>query len=83
MSYLADVEVNEIEAYRYWLDEGAFNSQKYKHENSCQCKDFCVPRGGLDIEECQHGMFKICICMYLMMSLIWVIRVDYAYRINL
>lgn len=55
LSYLTDVEVNEIESYRYWLDETAFDNGKYRKENSCLCKDFCKPPGALDIEECQHG----------------------------
>ncbi|XP_054718007.1 protein croquemort-like [Uloborus diversus] len=55
LSYLSEVLVNDIELYRYWLDETAFDNGKYEKANECQCKDFCKPPGALDIEECQHG----------------------------
>ncbi|KAG8171922.1 hypothetical protein JTE90_007352, partial [Oedothorax gibbosus] len=55
LSYLNEVEVNEIEAYRYWLDESAFDNGKYEQKNSCFCDDSCMPAGALDIETCQHG----------------------------
>ncbi|XP_035225553.1 protein croquemort-like [Stegodyphus dumicola] len=55
LSYLKEVEENEIESYRYWLDETAFDNGKYEKDNSCQCRDFCLPAGALDIQDCQHG----------------------------
>ncbi|GIY40901.1 scavenger receptor class B member 1 [Caerostris darwini] len=55
LSYLSEIEVNEIESYRYWLDETALDNGKYKEENSCLCADSCMPPGALDIETCQFG----------------------------
>ncbi|XP_021004437.1 protein croquemort [Parasteatoda tepidariorum] len=53
LTYLSEVEVNEIESYRYWLDETAFDNGKHNEFNSCQCSDVCMPPGALDIETCQ------------------------------
>ncbi|GFV37267.1 protein croquemort [Trichonephila clavipes] len=55
LSFLSEVDVNEIQSYRYWLDETALDNGKYEKENSCLCADSCMPPGALDIETCQYG----------------------------
>ncbi|XP_055952441.1 protein croquemort-like [Argiope bruennichi] len=55
LSYLEDVDVNEIESHRYWLDHTALDNGKYEEQHACLCTDSCMPAGALDIETCQYG----------------------------
>lgn len=56
LRYLSDQEVKGIGAYRYWLDNTAFDNGFYNAEHKCYCtNNVCLPSGGHDASTCQQG----------------------------
>ncbi|GIY53884.1 hypothetical protein CDAR_87022 [Caerostris darwini] len=53
-TYLADVEVSGIKAYRYWTDDKQLDNGEKDPNNRCFCPEgICLPAGGLNVSSCK------------------------------
>ncbi|GFU56970.1 scavenger receptor class B member 1 [Nephila pilipes] len=53
-TYLADSEVDGIQAYRYWADNKQLDNGKYDPDNKCFCPEgICLPAGAVNVSTCK------------------------------